>query len=70
VAKNTEDFKKVLALMKDKKTTGEIDCQYMDFEKVNKYFGWKPRHNFNEGLSKTTEWFNRYAAHRFKHADR
>ena len=65
-ADNDEDFKKVLALMKGKKTKGEIDCQYMDFKKVNKYFGWKPRHGFEAGLEKTIAWFRRYDAHRFK----
>lgn len=69
-AGNKKDFAAVLAAMKRKKTTGEIDCQYMDFEKVNKYFGWKPRHGFKDGLRKTIAWFRRYNAHRFKHAGR
>lgn len=70
VAGNKNDFAEVLAAMKRKKTKGEIDCQYMDFEKVNKYFGWKPRHGFKEGLRKTIEWFRRYNEHRFKNAGR
>jgi len=63
---NDEDFKEVIAQMKDKKTTGEIDCQYMDFEKVNKFLGWSPRHNIEEGLKKTIAWFKRYNEYRFK----
>ena len=43
-----------------KNTVGEIECQYMDYEKVNKYFGWKPKHNFIDGLSKTIEWYKNY----------
>lgn len=39
---------------------GEIDCQYMDFEKVNKYFGWKPEVSFEAGLQKTIAWFDKY----------
>lgn len=70
LASNKKDFNKVLALMRGKKTKGEIDCQYMDFEKANKYFGWKPRHSFKEGLKKTIDWFRRYDAHRFKNAGR
>jgi len=69
-AGNKKDFAAVLAAMKRKKTTGEIDCQYMDFEKVNAYFGWKPRHSFKDGLKKTIAWFRRYNARRFKNAGR
>ena len=35
---NNKDLKIVRKHMVGKKTTGEIDCQYMDFEKVNNYF--------------------------------
>lgn len=69
-AGNKKDYEEVLAAMKRKKTTGEIDCQYMDFEKVNAYFGWKPRHSFEDGLKKTVAWFKRYNARRFKNAGR
>lgn len=69
-ANNKKGFGEILSSMKDKKTTGEIDCQYMDFEKVNEYFGWKPRHSFEEGLKKTTEWFRRYDKHRFNNVRR
>lgn len=69
-ADNKKDFAEVLKLMKDKKTTGEIDCQYMDFEAAHRAFGWKPRHTFAEGLKKTIAWFKRYDEHRFAHARR
>ncbi len=69
-AGNKKDFAGVLAAMKRKKTTGEIDCQYMDFEKANAYFGWKPRHSFQDGLKKTLAWFKKYNARRFKNAGR
>ena len=55
--------KKVRALpsqMKGKDASGEIVCQYMDFEKVNEYFEWQPKHNLDNGLAKTIEWFTRY----------
>ena len=51
--------------MEEKKTTGEIECQYMDFEKVDKYFSWCPKHSFRDGLKKTIEWFRLYNEHRF-----
>ena len=46
--------------MKGKQTTGEIDSQFMDYEKVEKYFGWTPQHNTNDGIIKTVRWFERY----------
>jgi len=66
MAGDKKGLAKILRLMKGKKTIGEIDCQYMDFEKVNRYFGWKPRHDFDEGLQKTFQWFRRYNEHRFR----
>ena len=46
--------------MKGKETQGEIDTQYMDYEKVNKFFDWSPEHSFDEGLEKTIKWFTDY----------
>ena len=46
--------------MKGKRTIGEIDCQFMDFEKVNRHFGWSPQQDFRQGLTKTIEWFKSY----------
>ena len=55
-----DEYHNVLQKMKNKKTVGEIDCQFMDFEKVKDYFGWTPQHSFNDGLLKTIEWYKRY----------
>ena len=55
-----DNFDSIRKSMIGKKTTGEIECQYMDYEKVNKYFGWKPKHDFTNGLSKTIEWYKNY----------
>ena len=46
--------------MKNSKTVGEIDCQYMDHEKVKKYFDWTPKHSFNDGISKSVDWYKQY----------
>ncbi|MFQ3361642.1 MAG: CDP-glucose 4,6-dehydratase [Alphaproteobacteria bacterium] len=54
------EFDMVLEVMKTKETFGEIDCQYMDYEKVNKHFGWSPSHTFHEGVVKTIDWFQGY----------
>ena len=54
------EYNRILEDMKNKETVGEIDCQFMDHEKVKKYFGWTPQHSFNDGLLKTIDWYKRY----------
>ena len=46
--------------MTSKKTVGEINYQYMDYEKVFKYFSWTPSHNIQQGLEKTISWYKHY----------
>jgi CDP-glucose 4,6-dehydratase len=60
IAQNPQDLDVVISLMKDKKTAGEIDCQYMDYKKVYQYFYWKPKYTFKEGLKKTIQWYTEY----------
>ena len=36
------------ANIRNNKTKGELNSQSMDFTKLNKYFGWKPKHKFEE----------------------
>ena len=55
-----DEYHNVLQTMKNKKTVGEIDCQFMDYEKVKDYLGWTPQHSFNDGLLKTVDWYKRY----------
>ena len=57
---NHKELEKIIKLMSEKKTIGEINCQFMDFEKVNKSFGWIPIHNFNDGLTKTINWYRKF----------
>ncbi len=59
-------FTSILDMMKGKETVGEIDCQYMDFEKVNQHFGWSPKHSFEEGVAKTIEWFKGYLKYKYE----
>ena len=63
---NKSDLEVVKNLMKGKKTAGEIDTQFMDFEKAREYFEWSPKHTFKQGLSKTIEWFKSYNHNRYK----
>jgi CDP-glucose 4,6-dehydratase len=60
------EFKEILAMMKGRETVGEIDCQYMDFAKVNRDFGWAPRHSFEEGIAATIEWFEGYLKNKYE----
>ena len=63
---NENSFKNILEVMKTKETTGEIDCQYMGFEKVRKDFGWNPKHSFEEGVGKTIDWFKGYLKYKYE----
>ncbi len=60
-----KDFQQILEVMKGKETTGEIDCQYMGFDKVKEHFGWSPKHSFSEGVAKTIEWFQGYLKYKY-----
>lgn len=57
---NYSDFEVIEKSMASKKTVGEINYQYMDYEKVFKYFGWAPKHTIQQGLVKTISWYKRY----------
>jgi len=57
---NMDDYKEVEAQFAGKKTQGEIDCQFMDYEKVNQFFGWSPQTTFESGIRKTITWYKKY----------
>ena len=57
---NKPGLEKIKKDMVGKKTVGEIECQYMDYVKVNEFFNWEPKYNFNDGLIKTINWFQDY----------
>ena len=42
---------------KNKSLSGEIQHQFMNYKKLQKYFGWKPKYNLNDGLVETLEWY-------------
>lgn len=60
IGNNNEDYQDILKQMKDKKPSGEIDYQCMDFEKVNNYFNWSPSINLDKGMKNTFDWFKDY----------
>ena len=55
-----DELDKIKINMVGNKTIGEIDCQYMDYEKVNKFFGWEPKFNIELGLKNTIHWYENY----------
>jgi CDP-glucose 4,6-dehydratase len=55
-----DELDKIKINMVGNKTIGEIDCQYMDYEKVNKFFGWEPKFNIELGLKNTIPWYENY----------
>ena len=38
----------------------QINYQYMNYDKVHKYFDWKPKTDFDEGLNLTIKWYKQY----------
>ncbi len=54
------EYENVLQLMKGRETVGEIECQYMDYELVNRDFGWAPGCSFERGVADTIAWFEGY----------
>ena len=57
---NGNDLRELINSMQNKDPKGEIQCQYMNYDKVNKYFDWSPITNLNEGLTKTLKWYESY----------
>lgn len=48
--------------MRSARTTGEITVQYMDYDVVQRDFGWKPTTSFSDGIDQTIAWFRRFLA--------
>ena len=57
---NRTELERIISQMNGKKTTGEIQHQHMSFDKVFEYFNWKPQHNIDSGITKTSAWFKPY----------
>jgi CDP-glucose 4,6-dehydratase len=61
---NDRDLKKIIKSFEENPVLeGEINEQLMDFEKVNKHFGWSPKTGFNIGLKETIKWYKEYLFH-------
>ena len=59
-ANKKKEYSAILRRMKNKKTKGEINSQSMDFTKLNKFFGWKPKHKFENTIDDVFKWYQTY----------
>jgi CDP-glucose 4,6-dehydratase len=60
IADNPEKLGRIQQLFEGRRTVGEIVCQYMDFKKVDEFFGWRPITAFEDALKKTMAWYRGY----------
>jgi len=54
------DYDDILQKMKNKKTVGEIDVQFMSHQKVLNFFNWKPNTDLKLGIEYSIEWYKKY----------
>ena len=58
--KKQAQLRNVFRKIKKNKTKGEISAQLMDYKKLNKYLGWKPKYKFLDTLPELVEWYKKY----------
>ena len=59
-AKKKKELKNIFKKMHKNKTSGELAAQYMDYEKLNNYLGWKPKFKFSHALPYLFNWYKEY----------
>ena len=59
-AKKKQEFKSIFRKMHKNKTRGEISVQFMDYEKLYRYIGWKPKNELVDTLPKLFKWYKIY----------
>ena len=59
-SKNMNNYKIILPKFKNKKSLGEIKNQFMTYNKIYKYFKWKPNHPLDSGIEKTISWYTKF----------
>ncbi len=57
INKNLDLYNEIQLSFKNKKLTGEIENQFMTYDKLNSYFNWMPQYSINEGLVATFNWY-------------
>jgi CDP-glucose 4,6-dehydratase len=58
--KKKKEYLQIDAIWSKHKTLGEIDCQYMNYDKLNSFFGWSPSIDFDSGIEQTIAWYEEY----------
>ena len=58
--KKNKELKEIFIKMHKNKTSGELVAQYMDYEKLNNYLGWKPKFKFSNTLPDLFNWYKKY----------
>ena len=53
-------LKNVFKKIKKNQAKGELSAQYMDYKKLNKFFGWKPKYKFSNTLPELIHWYQKY----------
>ena len=64
--KKNKELKKILQSMKKNRTSGELSVQYMNYKKLNKHFGWKPKKKFQVILPEVYAWYENYFKNEYK----
>ncbi len=57
---NDNLYMKIKDEFRKQKTIGEIQHQFMTYDKLQKYFNWKPEFSLEEGLSITIDWYKKF----------
>lgn len=58
--KKNKELREILNIIKENKTDGELSVQQMDYEKLFKYFGWKPKKTFKKMIPSVFRWYEGY----------
>ena len=53
-------LKNLFKQIRNNKTKGELSVQYMDYKKLNLFFGWKPKYKFSDTLPELINWYKNY----------
>ena len=57
---NEKKLKKIFKQVKKNKTKGEISIQFMDYEKLKLFLGWRPKYKFESSLPTLINWYRKY----------
>lgn len=53
-------LKNLFKQIRNNKTKGELSVQFMDYKKLNLFFGWKPKYKFSDTLPELINWYKNY----------